>query len=634
MPDESLSKRFADTLVVRRFPRFVSVAVVLFGVLILVSWHVHWRFILQVLPVSAPTPYNTALCFILAGVGLFSLMTSRAKISSCLGGVVAFFALLTLLQHVTGRDFYIDQIFLKPYFEVNPSHPGRMSPLTAFCFILLGGGIALGGAKKNWPNRLAAMGLLACIVAMIACVAMFGYVFGIEAAYSWGASTQMTIDSSVALFLLSVGLLAWSWQAARRENFNFLRWLPVTGSVTLMIMIAFISAVNLVELKEATFWRKHTFQVILKTQVFEDNLIDLQRGVRGYVTLGDTNALAAFQTSTRLEPQLFDELARLTADNPDQQRYLKILAPAMDKVFDYDRRVIQLYKLHGFVVVEKMDATGEGPKVLGDAHDILKLFSQAEQTLLSGRDASEQTDADNASHLLVLGSVLAAFLLLFANQMANRELRQRQRVEERLRVSEERFRLALDSAPIGMSLVSPEGRWLKVNHALCRMLGYRETELLATDFQRITHPDDLEKDLDFVRQMLAGRLLSYQMEKRYFHQDGTTVHVLLSVALVRDRLGEPLYFVSQVENISERKQRETEREKLIGELQHALAEVKSLSGMIPICGWCKSIRSDEGYWQTVEQYVRAHTDADFSHSMCPSCTEKFKAEIAQANSQP
>jgi hypothetical protein len=141
----------------------------------------------------------------------------------------------------------------------------------------------------------------------------------------------------------------------------------------------------------------------------------------------------------------------------------------------------------------------------------------------------------------------------------------------------------------------------------------------------------LEKDLDFVRQMLAGRVLSYQMEKRYFHKDNSIVHVLLSVALVRDRLGEPLYFVSQIENISERKQRESEREKLIGELQRALAEVKSLSGMIPICGWCKSLRSDEGYWQTVEQYVRAHTDADFSHGMCPSCTEKFKAEITQAN---
>jgi CHASE3 domain-containing protein len=71
---------------------------------------------------------------------------------------------------------------------------------------------------------------------------------------------------------------------------------------------------------------------------------------------------------------------------------------------------------------------------------------------------------------------------------------------------------------------------------------------------------------------------------------------------------------------------EVERERLIDELRRALDEVKSLSGMIPICGWCKSIRSDQGYWQSVEQYVREHTDATFTHGICPTCAEKFKAE--------
>jgi hypothetical protein len=83
--------------------------------------------------------------------------------------------------------------------------------------------------------------------------------------------------------------------------------------------------------------------------------------------------------------------------------------------------------------------------------------------------------------------------------------------------------------------------------------------------------------------------------------------------------------------MKQRHDNEVEREKLIGELQGALAEVKTLSGMIPICGWCKSVRSDKGFWQTVEQYVGAHTDATFSHGMCPNCAEKFKADIYKAN---
>ena len=82
-----------------------------------------------------------------------------------------------------------------------------------------------------------------------------------------------------------------------------------------------------------------------------------------------------------------------------------------------------------------------------------------------------------------------------------------------------------------------------------------------------------------------------------------------------------------------RRQRvEIEREKLIAELQQTLAEVKTLSGLIPICAWCKSVRNDQGYWQTVEQYVHSHSDASFSHSICPSCREKFKDEIARVRS--
>jgi hypothetical protein len=77
--------------------------------------------------------------------------------------------------------------------------------------------------------------------------------------------------------------------------------------------------------------------------------------------------------------------------------------------------------------------------------------------------------------------------------------------------------------------------------------------------------------------------------------------------------------------MARRRRVEVERERLIAELQQALAEVRTLTGMIPICGWCKSIRSDKGFWQSVEHYVCTHTDATFTHGICPECLVKFKA---------
>jgi PAS domain S-box-containing protein len=126
-------------------------------------------------------------------------------------------------------------------------------------------------------------------------------------------------------------------------------------------------------------------------------------------------------------------------------------------------------------------------------------------------------------------------------------------VEEALKESEQRFRSSFDDAAIGMALVAPDGRFLQTNRSLCEILGYPEEELLGKTFQDLTHPEDLDTDLDQVRRMLAAEIRTYQMEKRYLHREGHVVWVLLSVSLVRDEEGEPLYFVSQVQDVSERK---------------------------------------------------------------------------------
>jgi PAS domain S-box-containing protein len=143
-----------------------------------------------------------------------------------------------------------------------------------------------------------------------------------------------------------------------------------------------------------------------------------------------------------------------------------------------------------------------------------------------------------------------------------RDLREHRRAARALRESDERFRSAFEAAPIGMALASPEGRWLKVNDALCRMIGYRPSELLTMSYQEITHPGDLAEDVALGKRMLAGEFGSYQMEKRYMRKDGTLVWVHLSISLVRDDDGAPAYSVAQILDIDERKHRELEAQEL------------------------------------------------------------------------
>lgn len=127
------------------------------------------------------------------------------------------------------------------------------------------------------------------------------------------------------------------------------------------------------------------------------------------------------------------------------------------------------------------------------------------------------------------------------------------RQEAALQESEERFHSTFASAPIGMAIVSLDGGFIQVNEALADILGYTVKQLQKKTFQQITFPEDLEKDIVQFEQLRDGLIKNYQLEKRYFHKKGNLIWVLLSVSVVRDDEDKALYFIAQIQDITERK---------------------------------------------------------------------------------
>ena len=328
---------------------------------------------------------------------------------------------------------------------------------------------------------------------------------------------------------------------------------------------------------------------------------------------------------------------------------------------------------------------------------------------------------------------------------AIRDITDRKRMDEALRESEERFRRVFEEGPLGLALVARDGRFLKVNSALCRMVGYSEPELIATSLAGLTHPDDRQTDVELAKQLFYGEIPFYQIPKRYVKNSGEIIWVDLTRSKIRDSAGTPLYALVMIEDITERrradealrvseerfrvalknapvtvfnqdhrlryiwinsavmawaaedyfgrtdaeivggeegarlmaikqevlqrgigtrtetavtfmgetrhfdltveplrdaqgvvvgvtcaaidvtalKQAVAEREVLIGDLKEALARVKMLSGLLPICAWCKKIRDEQGAWSPLETYISLHSEADFTHGMCPDCLQSF-----------
>jgi PAS domain S-box-containing protein len=188
-------------------------------------------------------------------------------------------------------------------------------------------------------------------------------------------------------------------------------------------------------------------------------------------------------------------------------------------------------------------------------------------------------------------------------KIQNEELRtalaltESKKVEDAQRESEEHFRSAFEHSAIGMALVSPEGKWLKVNNLVAKIVGYTADELMGKTFQDITHPEDLNTDLNFVRQMLAGEIETYQMEKRYIHKDGHIVWGLLAVSLIRDKRGTPRHFISQIQDITEQKFVEEA-------LRKSEALLNATQSLSKVGGWEWNVETQTLYW--TEETYRIH----------------------------
>jgi diguanylate cyclase (GGDEF)-like protein/PAS domain S-box-containing protein len=156
----------------------------------------------------------------------------------------------------------------------------------------------------------------------------------------------------------------------------------------------------------------------------------------------------------------------------------------------------------------------------------------------------------------VLGTGLLGAIFLLGTGYTTRIEAQVEDRTRRLKESESRFRHILENAPIGMSIASLDGRLIQVNQALCSMLGYEKNELEKLTFHDITHPEDLSLSLVNAQQLLDGKVSSYQFEKRYLRKDGQAVWAQIYSSIERDDSGAPLYFIVQIENITERKQAE------------------------------------------------------------------------------
>lgn len=213
-------------------------------------------------------------------------------------------------------------------------------------------------------------------------------------------------------------------------------------------------------------------------------------------------------------------------------------------------------------------------------------------------------------------------------ELAERERSQLAR-EQLLRAARLRLAAIVESsydAIIGKDLDGIITDW---NKGAERIYGYTAEEMIGKSVSILAPPERPDEISQIMERIRRGEHVEHYETVRVT-KTGKPIQVSLTVSPIRDEFGNTIGASTAARDITERKRAEDERERLVTELQAALAKVKLLSGFLPICAACKKIRNDQGYWQQVEIYIRDHSEAEFSHGLCPDCIRRFYPDPQRA----
>jgi len=196
----------------------------------------------------------------------------------------------------------------------------------------------------------------------------------------------------------------------------------------------------------------------------------------------------------------------------------------------------------------------------------------------------------------------------------------RRLAEEQLRESENRYRSLFENTRDAIYITTRDGIIIDANQATEELFGYSRDEIIGMDVVRLyEQPQDRETFQKIIES--CGAVQDYVV--RLIKKNGSRMFCLYTFSVRKNEEGEIIGYQGIIRDITEKRRMESERDQLIAELQEALENIRTLKGLIPICASCKKIRDDQGFWNQLEIYIEQHSDAVFSHGLCPECQKKF-----------
>ncbi len=520
--------------------RLCAIASVATAIAVLVGWILDLAALKSGLPGLVAMKVNTALGIVLCGLALALLSGEAPKrshrvVAASLGLVVIILGGLSLAEELFGWNLGIDQWLIhdRPG-EVGASVAGRMSPATAFSFLLMGATLVFSAPVGLKASRYVIFSALGAVIVAMGAVSAIGSLLIFFLNFHFWNYSGMALPTSASFLLLGFGLVAlargkggqgWHLDAGTTAGF-------LVGAISILAL-AGISYNRTYHPLRAAERVSHTQEALKGLQEIESEVAALGTIQRSYINTGNEQGLASYEQIPAKIELVLSVLRNLTSDNPVQQRHLDRLGPLIATRVEWGRQVIKARREHGLAAAEQMITAGPAVSYTTEVRKLIDEMNDEEYGLLDQRRQSQQAVAATTFLLLPSGVFLSITILSLELFFLNAGIAERRRLETgnaRLAAIVE----SSDDAIIGKDMAGTVTSW---NAGAERIFGYTESEMVGSPILKVIPPERWEEDVTILASIRRGQSVR-PFDTVRLRKDQSVVPVSVTVSAIRDAKGD------------------------------------------------------------------------------------------------